>query len=82
MLVCLSYAVNSNVHILATPYHFFSYTVTRSVPGSFSPNSPASPLSSASLTSPLSPFSPVPGSQASPTKQPGVEVRTRPIVGE
>uniref|UniRef100_A0A671TSI8 Pleckstrin homology domain containing, family A member 6 n=1 Tax=Sparus aurata TaxID=8175 RepID=A0A671TSI8_SPAAU len=46
--------------------------------GSFSTNSPASPMSSVSLTSPLSPFSPVPGSQASPTKQPAQE----PKIGE
>uniref|UniRef100_A0A671TV17 Pleckstrin homology domain containing, family A member 6 n=1 Tax=Sparus aurata TaxID=8175 RepID=A0A671TV17_SPAAU len=45
--------------------------------GSFSTNSPASPMSSVSLTSPLSPFSPVPGSQASPTKQPAQEVSTQ-----
>uniref|UniRef100_A0AAY4DYL8 PH domain-containing protein n=1 Tax=Denticeps clupeoides TaxID=299321 RepID=A0AAY4DYL8_9TELE len=44
--------------------------------GSFSTNSPASPLSSISLTSPLSPFSPVSGSQVSPTKQLGSEVKT------
>uniref|UniRef100_A0A671TX79 Pleckstrin homology domain containing, family A member 6 n=1 Tax=Sparus aurata TaxID=8175 RepID=A0A671TX79_SPAAU len=46
--------------------------------GSFSTNSPASPMSSVSLTSPLSPFSPVPGSQASPTKQPAQEESVPP----
>uniref|UniRef100_A0A667ZAA3 Pleckstrin homology domain containing A6 n=1 Tax=Myripristis murdjan TaxID=586833 RepID=A0A667ZAA3_9TELE len=49
------------------------HRVASGASGSFSTNSPASPLSSVSLTSPLSPFSPVPGSQASPTKQLGVE---------
>uniref|UniRef100_A0A667ZJF5 Pleckstrin homology domain containing A6 n=1 Tax=Myripristis murdjan TaxID=586833 RepID=A0A667ZJF5_9TELE len=53
------------------------HRVASGASGSFSTNSPASPLSSVSLTSPLSPFSPVPGSQASPTKQLGVEVSTR-----
>uniref|UniRef100_A0A665VDH1 Pleckstrin homology domain containing, family A member 6 n=1 Tax=Echeneis naucrates TaxID=173247 RepID=A0A665VDH1_ECHNA len=52
------------------------HRVASGASGSFSTNSPASPLSSVSLTSPLSPFSPVPGSQASPTKQLGPEVRT------
>ncbi|KAJ8378359.1 hypothetical protein AAFF_G00243170 [Aldrovandia affinis] len=49
------------------------HRVTSGASGSFSTNSPASPLSSISLTSPLSPFSPVPGSQATPTKQVGME---------
>ncbi|KAM3622313.1 uncharacterized protein V6R79_023075 [Siganus canaliculatus] len=41
--------------------------------GSFSTNSPASPLSSISIPSPLSPYSPVPGFQASPQKQVGLD---------
>uniref|UniRef100_A0A3Q1FA17 Pleckstrin homology domain containing, family A member 6 n=1 Tax=Acanthochromis polyacanthus TaxID=80966 RepID=A0A3Q1FA17_9TELE len=49
------------------------HRVASGASGSFSTNSPASPLSSVSLTSPLSPFSPVPGCQASPNKQLGVE---------
>uniref|UniRef100_A0A3B5AAK4 Pleckstrin homology domain containing A6 n=1 Tax=Stegastes partitus TaxID=144197 RepID=A0A3B5AAK4_9TELE len=52
------------------------HRVASGASGSFSTNSPASPLSSVSLTSPLSPFSPVPGCQASPNKQLGVEVST------
>ncbi|KAJ8360378.1 hypothetical protein SKAU_G00169030 [Synaphobranchus kaupii] len=49
------------------------HRVTSGALGSFSTNSPASPLSSVSFTSPLSPFSPISGSQASPTKQVGLE---------
>ncbi|KAM8757780.1 pleckstrin homology domain-containing family A member 6 isoform 4-T5 [Acanthopagrus schlegelii] len=52
--------------------------VANGASGSFSTNSPASPMSSVSLTSPLSPFSPVPGSQASPIKQPAQEESVPP----
>ncbi|XP_051803958.1 LOW QUALITY PROTEIN: pleckstrin homology domain-containing family A member 6 [Acanthochromis polyacanthus] len=54
------------------------HRVASGASGSFSTNSPASPLSSVSLTSPLSPFSPVPGCQASPNKQLGVEESVPP----
>ncbi|XP_055364752.1 pleckstrin homology domain-containing family A member 6 isoform X4 [Betta splendens] len=54
------------------------HRVASGASGSFSTNSPASPLSSLSLTSPLSPFSPVVGSQASPTKQHGLEENVPP----
>ncbi|XP_077429187.1 pleckstrin homology domain-containing family A member 6 isoform X11 [Vanacampus margaritifer] len=51
------------------------HKVASGASGSFSTNSPASPLSSISLTSPLSPYSPVPGSQVSPSKQLGPEIK-------